>query len=161
MMTRHYRALKSSMDHFRGTQSQRLKHLSICSGQANTELKEKLTKSTTILKLAEMSRKMETEQEKILPFCPNLSEVFVGGSTAATGKFNGGKENGGGSEEADQACEIEEINGCLPEQKVSLPTDICSQMLIPNLVSIVSLLCYRRMQLWQYFRASHDMQLLA
>ncbi|GMH33964.1 hypothetical protein BSKO_01798 [Bryopsis sp. KO-2023] len=92
IMTRHYRALKSSMDHFRATQSQRLKHLSICSGQAQGDLETKLQKATAILKLAEMCRKMETEQEKILPFCPNLSGVYVGGSKVAVGEVESDDE---------------------------------------------------------------------
>lgn len=126
MMTRHYRALKSSMDHFRGTQSQRLKHLSICSGQSKTELKEKLSKSTSILKLAEMCRKMETEQEKILPFCPNLNEVFVGGSAAATGKADI-------EEDPDETYEAEEVIGSLSEQKVSYQQSTAAKWLFTNL----------------------------
>lgn len=85
-MTRHYRSLKASMDNFRATQSQRLKHLSICSEEAAGAIREKLDLANSILKLSEMCRKLETEQEKIIPFCPNLNEVFVGGSAAACGK---------------------------------------------------------------------------
>lgn len=84
-MTRHYRGLKSSMDGFWATQSQRLKHLSISSEEAASVIKEKLTLANSIIKLSETCRKMETEQEKIIPFCPNLNEVCVGGSAAAPG----------------------------------------------------------------------------
>ena len=79
IMTRHYRGLKSSMDHFRAAQSQRLKCLSVHSEKSAMELKEKLKKGENILKLTEMCRKLETEQEKILPFCSSLTQVKVDG----------------------------------------------------------------------------------
>ena len=40
-----------------------------CSANANLELKKKLGSAERILKLGELCRKLETEQEKVLPFC--------------------------------------------------------------------------------------------
>ena len=40
-----------------------------CSANANMELKKKLASAERILKLGELCRKLETEQEKVLPFC--------------------------------------------------------------------------------------------
>lgn len=40
-----------------------------CSANANKELKRKLESAERILKLGELCRKLETEQEKVLPFC--------------------------------------------------------------------------------------------
>ncbi|DBA94555.1 hypothetical protein WJX77_004903 [Trebouxia sp. C0004] len=69
IMARHYSALKAAMDHFRAQQNTCLKHLSANSANANLELKKKLGSAERILKLGELCRKLETEQEKVLPFC--------------------------------------------------------------------------------------------
>uniref|UniRef100_A0A7S1SW74 Dynein regulatory complex subunit 2 n=1 Tax=Tetraselmis chuii TaxID=63592 RepID=A0A7S1SW74_9CHLO len=68
IMSRHYQALKATMDRFRAAQADRLKTLSISSGNAEKELSSKKALAENILKLAELCRKMETEQEKVLPF---------------------------------------------------------------------------------------------
>ena len=67
-MARHYQKLKASMNRFRAGQLQRLKSLALHSGQCIESLKEKQHLAECILKLAELNRKMETEQEKILGF---------------------------------------------------------------------------------------------
>lgn len=67
-MARHYQKLKASMNRFRAGQLQRLKSLALNSGSSIEELKEKQHLAECILKLAELNRKMETEQEKILGF---------------------------------------------------------------------------------------------
>lgn len=41
----------------------------LCSANADKELKKKLGSAERILKLGELCRKLETEQEKVLPFC--------------------------------------------------------------------------------------------
>ena len=41
----------------------------VCSANADKELKKKLASAERILKLGELCRKLETEQEKVLPFC--------------------------------------------------------------------------------------------
>ena len=41
----------------------------MCSANADKELKKKLGSAERILKLGELCRKLETEQEKVLPFC--------------------------------------------------------------------------------------------
>ena len=40
-----------------------------CSANASTALTKKLAAAERILKLGELCRKLETEQEKVLPFC--------------------------------------------------------------------------------------------
>uniref|UniRef100_A0A061R1K0 Dynein regulatory complex subunit 2 n=1 Tax=Tetraselmis sp. GSL018 TaxID=582737 RepID=A0A061R1K0_9CHLO len=70
IMSKHYQALKGTMDRFRSAQADRLKTLSLSSGSAEENLKEKQDLAEQILKLAELCRKMETEQEKVLPFHP-------------------------------------------------------------------------------------------
>mmetsp|Transcript_14746 Transcript_14746/g.41521 ORF Transcript_14746/g.41521 Transcript_14746/m.41521 type:complete len:530 (-) Transcript_14746:148-1737(-) len=68
IMSRHYQALKSTMDRFRAGQAERLKTLSLSSGKAENDLAMKRELAEQILKLAELCRKMETEQEKVMPF---------------------------------------------------------------------------------------------
>ncbi|KAL6760063.1 flagellar associated protein [Haematococcus lacustris] len=68
IMTRHYTHLKSGMDHFRAVQGERLKALTLSSHAAMTELSAKQATVETVLKLCELCRKYETEQEKVLPF---------------------------------------------------------------------------------------------
>ncbi|KXZ51819.1 hypothetical protein GPECTOR_11g26 [Gonium pectorale] len=68
IMARHYAKLKSSMDAFRSGQAERLKQLSLASAAAACDLRAKLVTAESVLKLAELARKYETEQEKVLPF---------------------------------------------------------------------------------------------
>uniref|UniRef100_A0A7R9W0W4 Dynein regulatory complex subunit 2 n=1 Tax=Chlamydomonas euryale TaxID=1486919 RepID=A0A7R9W0W4_9CHLO len=68
IMTRHYGGLKSSMDQFRAAQQSRLKALSLGSNATAASLNKKLAMAENMLKLAELCRKYETEQEKVLPF---------------------------------------------------------------------------------------------
>lgn len=78
-MSRHYQDLKGGMNRFRSSEGNRLKQLSVNSGASIKELKNKLTLAEKILKLAELNRLSETEQEKVLPFYqPQAEEVEEG-----------------------------------------------------------------------------------
>jgi len=68
VMTRHYAKLKGQMDRFRRQQQSRLKELSRQSGAAMEALRTRIAVAERILKLAEFCRRLETEQEKVLPF---------------------------------------------------------------------------------------------
>jgi hypothetical protein len=48
--------------------AERLKGLSFASAAATDELRRKLAKAAAVLRLAEVCRRLETEQEKVLPF---------------------------------------------------------------------------------------------
>ena len=74
IMAQHYHRLKASMDKFRQGEGQRLKALSLNSREAIDELKKKVEMAETILHLAELCRKLETESEKVLPFA-SLSQL--------------------------------------------------------------------------------------
>ncbi|KAG2424497.1 hypothetical protein HYH02_015167 [Chlamydomonas schloesseri] len=78
IMARHYAKLKSSMDAFRAGQAERLKQLSLASSGAMETLRGKLALAENVLKLAELARKYETEQEKVLPFW-NPAQAVPGG----------------------------------------------------------------------------------
>lgn len=65
---KHYQQLKQRIQIYRGTQNQRLLHLSQCANSCKTSLQEKLTVAKNVLQLGELSRKMETSEELILPF---------------------------------------------------------------------------------------------
>mgnify|MGYP003684409293 CR=1 FL=1 len=60
--------LKARMNRFRDAEGRRLMELTINSQASIKTLKEKLEKAERILKLAEVTRKLETEREKVLPF---------------------------------------------------------------------------------------------
>eukprot|EP00892_Ulva_mutabilis_P004203 jgi/Ulvmu1/2154/UM129_0014.1 len=77
IMAGHYQGLKSAMDSFRAVQGERLKQLSLQAQTAERELTAVIQHAERILKLAEMCRKLETEQEKILPFVPVSQAVTV------------------------------------------------------------------------------------
>lgn len=68
VMTKHYSQLKAQMDRFRRGQQARLKELSRQSGAAMDTLGERISLAERILRLADLCRKLETEQEKVLPF---------------------------------------------------------------------------------------------
>jgi dynein regulatory complex subunit 2 len=65
IVTGHYQSLKSSMDSFRATQNERLKQ-SVQAQAAERHLQGLISQSETILKLAEMCRKLETEQVRVM-----------------------------------------------------------------------------------------------
>lgn len=65
---KHFQELKSRMQKFREREARRLQELTINSQAAIKALADKLSKAERILKLAELTRKLETEREKVLPF---------------------------------------------------------------------------------------------
>ncbi|XP_063674868.1 dynein regulatory complex subunit 2-like isoform X2 [Bolinopsis microptera] len=64
----HFSQLKGQMNKFRENQRSKLTALTVLSSKTIKELKDKHQKGECILKLAEMCRKLETEEEKVLPF---------------------------------------------------------------------------------------------
>lgn len=64
----HFRNLKDEMNKFREQDRARLTTLTLQSNAAIKELKRKKEKGERILKLSEMCRRLETEEEKVLPF---------------------------------------------------------------------------------------------
>lgn len=65
---RHYGQLSGALNVFRQQQFERLRVLAKNSSACTSSLKEKLAKAEDILKLVGICRKMETDQEKVLPF---------------------------------------------------------------------------------------------
>lgn len=68
VIAQHFHELKSQMNNFREGERSRLTKLTLESNASIKEVKRKLDMGERILKLAEMSRKLETEEEKVLPF---------------------------------------------------------------------------------------------
>lgn len=64
----HFQQLKGQMNRFREAERSRLTQLTLFSNAAIKELQRKVSKAERILKLCEMCRKLETEEEKVLPF---------------------------------------------------------------------------------------------
>ena len=67
-MQRHYRELTKKMKESRATERSRLRGLVEASAEASKAVDAKIARAEKILKLAEMARKLETEEEKIDPF---------------------------------------------------------------------------------------------
>lgn len=67
-ISKHFQELKGRMNKFRETEARRLQELTINSQAAIKALRTRLERSERILKLAELTRKTETEREKVLPF---------------------------------------------------------------------------------------------
>jgi len=65
----HFQELKGQMNKLRETEREKLTKLTLESNAAIKGLNTRHTKGSRILKLAEMCRKLETEEEKVLPFC--------------------------------------------------------------------------------------------
>jgi dynein regulatory complex subunit 2 len=72
---KHYQQLKSRIKIYRSTQNQRLLHLSQAANQCKQVLKDKLEVARRILQLTDLSRRMETLSEQILPFATNLDSL--------------------------------------------------------------------------------------
>jgi hypothetical protein len=64
----HFQELKGRMNKFREREAQRLQELTINSNAAIKRLDSRRQKAETIIKLAEQTRRYETEREKVLPF---------------------------------------------------------------------------------------------
>jgi chromosome segregation ATPase len=63
-----FQALKKRMNTFRDQERKRLTELTILSNKVVKQLRSKVQHAEMIIKLAEMNRKLETEEEKIFPF---------------------------------------------------------------------------------------------
>lgn len=90
-IAKHFLQLKSRMNKFRERQANRLTDLAKSTSEARKVLSEKLDKAERIIKLAELARKLETEQEKVLPFYQ--STVVSDNEKKTSGFGDQGEEN--------------------------------------------------------------------
>ena len=67
-ISRHFQSLKARMNKFRDGEKQRLLELTQNAHKTKGALNKKLKLASEIIHRAEMSRKLETEREKVLPF---------------------------------------------------------------------------------------------
>ncbi len=67
-ISKHFQELKGRMNKFREREARRLQELTLNSQAAISSLQSKREKAQRIIKLAELTRKFETEREKVLPF---------------------------------------------------------------------------------------------
>jgi hypothetical protein len=94
---RHYQQLKQRIQLYRGTQNQRLLHLSQSANNCKVALNTKLDVARRVLQLNELSRKMQSTNEQVLPFVPPevegaRDESIFGGKKEAQSK-NEGEDN--------------------------------------------------------------------
>lgn len=68
VMTQHYQNLRAKMNRFRNEQAEKLKSLTLNSNNAIKTLQGKLERAERILKLGEVCRKLETDEERVRPF---------------------------------------------------------------------------------------------
>uniref|UniRef100_A0A8C5M676 Dynein regulatory complex protein 1 n=1 Tax=Leptobrachium leishanense TaxID=445787 RepID=A0A8C5M676_9ANUR len=71
VVLKEFQKLKSQMNQARALEHSRLATLTVQSNAALKELQRIIEKGEAILRLAEMCRKVETEEEKVLPFYPS------------------------------------------------------------------------------------------
>jgi hypothetical protein len=71
-----YKILKKRLIEFRNNQKEKLKRLVINSWDCSAKLKDYIKLAEKILKLAEISRRLETEREKILPYYENSDNAL-------------------------------------------------------------------------------------
>ena len=106
VMSRHYQTLKGSMNRFRNAGNVRLKQLTINSGNCIKDLQDKIKLGSRLLRLAELNRKRETEQEKVTPFFKPVSEEAAEAEAAEKGGDTSGSGSGAGAE-AEAAARLE------------------------------------------------------
>ncbi len=83
-IAKHFKALKDRMNGFRDAEHRRLSHLTKATHWCQGQLNDKLKVARKILASAELCQKMETEQEKVLPFnVPNSTARRVAEAAAA------------------------------------------------------------------------------
>jgi len=71
----HFQELKRKLNKYRENEKEKLITLTTLSNKTIKNLKEKVSLAEKILKLAEMNRKLEMEEEKINPFQTNTFEI--------------------------------------------------------------------------------------
>ncbi|CAH2224266.1 dynein regulatory complex subunit 2 [Pelobates cultripes] len=71
VMLKQFQKLKSQMNQARSSEHSRLATLTVQSNATLKELQRIINKGESILRVAEMCRKLETEEEKVLPFYPS------------------------------------------------------------------------------------------
>jgi hypothetical protein len=71
----HFRELKATMAQFRATENRKLAEISVAYDDAIKSMDEKLKLAEKILKYAEMTRKLETEREQVIPFPKSITET--------------------------------------------------------------------------------------
>lgn len=77
---KHYQQLKQRIQTYRGTQNQTLLSLSQTAHECKTALGEKLDIARRVIHLSELCRRLETEQETILPFVGSLTHAKAAAS---------------------------------------------------------------------------------
>merc|ERR1740117_248818 len=83
-ISKHFQELKSRMNKFRDTEARRLHDLTMNSQTSIKALRVRQEKADRILKLAELTRKLETEREKVLPFYESSVEQEVKAASDAS-----------------------------------------------------------------------------
>ncbi len=73
----HFQSMKSKMNRVRAAHSFQLQDLSIKSRTCIQHLQDQKKRAENILSLAELSRKLETEREKVIPFSPLGGDVVL------------------------------------------------------------------------------------
>ena len=71
---KHYQQLKARIKVYRNNQTQRLLHLSQMANTCMMKLSEKLETARTVVGIAELSRKMETDEERVQPYLNTISK---------------------------------------------------------------------------------------
>lgn len=77
---KHYQQLKQRIQTYRGTQNQTLLSLSQTAHECKVALGEKLEIARRVMHLSELCRRLESEQETVLPFVGSLAAVKNQGS---------------------------------------------------------------------------------
>lgn len=104
---KHYQQLKQRIQTYRGTQNQTLLYLSQSAHECKVSLGEKLDLARRVLHLSELSRRLETEQESIMPFVSSLT-------VSAAPRDRGADKIGGEEASQDEPNELEINNANFP-----------------------------------------------
>jgi hypothetical protein len=109
-IAKHCNILKGKMKRFRQSEAKRLTELTVLSREALQSNQTHLAQAERLLMLVELSRKMETEREKVTPFYESTQTAATAnaGATAAEGTeraqtASGGKSVPGMDEEAKES----------------------------------------------------------
>jgi hypothetical protein len=105
---KHYQQLKQRIQTYRGTQNQTLLSLSQSAHECKVTLGEKLDLARRVLHMSELARRLETEQESIMPFVSSLT------TSRPPGNANGQGEGHEEGEHTEPANELEVNNAHLP-----------------------------------------------
>lgn len=111
---KHYQQLKQRIQTYRGTQNQTLLALSQSAHECKVTLNEKLDLARRVLHMSELARRLETEQESIMPFVSSLTANKPPAAPKGSAESSAAARGEDGEQQQAEPNELEINNAHMP-----------------------------------------------